>query len=104
MIAFELGIDIDFYEFVVIDLYVIYGCDCNVRLNLYFQRFYIVTSNQMRRIMSVRTSPLYSHFAETVAGASTVRAFDRQGDFIEESDGRIERMQMAKFPSFIIDR
>ena len=69
-----------------------------------FQRFYIVTSNQMRRIMSVRTSPLYSHFSETVSGASSVRAYGRQSDFIDESDECVENMQMAKYCSINIDR
>ena len=58
----------------------------------------------MRRIASVRTSPVYSHFAATVAGASSVRAYGRQDDFVAESNRRIENMQAAKYPGNILDR
>ena len=69
-----------------------------------FQRFYIITANQLRRIMSVRTSPIYSLFSETVTGASSIRAYGRQTDLIAESDDLIERMQAAKYCSIVADR
>ena len=68
------------------------------------QRFYVMTSNQLRRLMNVRTSPMYSHFGETVAGASSIRAYHRQEDFIEDSDRRLDEMQMARYPATLVNR
>ena len=40
-----------------------------------FQRLYIVTSRQLKRLFSVSKSPVFSHFAEIVFGAQSIRAF-----------------------------
>ena len=41
----------------------------------FIQRFYVVTSRQLKRIYSVSNSPIFSHFGEAVSGASIIRAF-----------------------------
>ena len=38
------------------------------------QRYYRVTSRELKRIVSVTLSPIYAHFTETVTGLSTIRA------------------------------
>ena len=80
----------------------------SVRWHIYhsilFQQFYIVTSNQVRRILSTRNSPIFSHFGETITGAHSIRAYERQEDFIKQCDDYIDKMQAAKYQSKIIDR
>jgi ABC-type multidrug transport system fused ATPase/permease subunit len=42
---------------------------------LAIQRFYIPSSRELQRLNSVLRSPMFSHFAETLDGADTIRAF-----------------------------
>lgn len=73
---------------------------------LYFlvQRFYITTSRQLKRLESKTRSPIYSHFGETVTGASVIRAFGLQGEFILESQKRVDTNQVFTFASNTANR
>ncbi|KRF85626.1 multidrug resistance-associated protein 1 isoform X10 [Drosophila virilis] len=68
------------------------------------QRFYVATSRQLMRLESVSRSPIYSHFGETVTGVSTIRAYTVQDRFIEESDNKVDKNQVCKYPSLIANR
>jgi ABC-type multidrug transport system fused ATPase/permease subunit len=66
------------------------------------QKFYIRSSRQIRRLDSIHKSPLFSHFAETIVGAQTIRAFDAVDRFMIESEellGRNNRCRWAFYNS-----
>ena len=50
----------------------------------------MATSRQLRRLDSVSRSPIYSHFGETVAGLSVIRAYGHQERFRERNKGTID--------------
>ncbi|KAK9886056.1 hypothetical protein WA026_014839 [Henosepilachna vigintioctopunctata] len=70
---------------------------------LYFviQRFYIETTRQLKRLESVSRSPIYSHFSETIAGVSSIRAYKQQERFTIESDSKQDQNQACFYPSVI---
>ncbi|NXN08529.1 MRP1 protein, partial [Indicator maculatus] len=50
------------------------------------QRYYIASSRQIRRLAGASHSPVISHFSETFAGRSTIRAFGHQERFIRKNN------------------
>jgi len=63
----------------------------------YIQRYFIPGSRQLKRIESNLRSPIFSHFAETVDGASSIRAFAQQSQFVGESADRLRRNMRAYY-------
>ncbi|XP_046557639.1 multidrug resistance-associated protein 1-like isoform X2 [Haliotis rubra] len=70
-------------------------------LLVYFfvQRMYIPTSRQIRRYHSTARSPIYSHFTETITGASSIRAYDAVDRFCEESLKRVDKSNIFYYAS-----
>ncbi|XP_022796741.1 multidrug resistance-associated protein 4-like [Stylophora pistillata] len=52
--------------------------------SLYFARFYLKSSRELKRLESMCRSPVFSHISETLEGLDTIRSRGRQNDFIEE--------------------
>ena len=52
---------------------------------------YVPTSRELQRLESVTRSPVFSHFGETLEGASTIRAFRAESMFTSCSMGKLER-------------
>nr|XP_034960244.1 canalicular multispecific organic anion transporter 2 [Zootoca vivipara] len=73
---------------------------------LYFfaQRFYVATSRQLKRLESVSRSPIYSHFSETVTGASVIRAYRRGKAFVHLSDMKVNDNQRSYYPGIVSNR
>lgn len=71
---------------------------------IYVQRYYLSTSRELKRLDSVGKSPIYSHFQETIAGVSTIRAYEQQRRFTFENETRLDDNQRAYFPSISCNR
>ena len=68
------------------------------------QKVFVASSRQLKRIESVRRSPIYSHFLETINGASTIRAFSQQRRFIRDNYHRTDENQVAYYLSIASNR
>ncbi|TNN45537.1 Multidrug resistance-associated protein 1 [Liparis tanakae] len=73
-------------------------------LYAFVQSFYVATSCQLRRLEAVSRSPIYTHFNETVQGASVIRAFGEQPRFILQANKRVDFNQTSYFPRFVATR
>lgn len=73
---------------VILPLFVIYYA---------IQRVYIATSRQLRRLVSISRSPLFSHFGESLTGLQTIRAYDQQKRFTLECHQKIDVSQSGQF-------
>ncbi|CAG7734589.1 unnamed protein product [Allacma fusca] len=71
---------------------------------IFIQRFYVASSRQLKRLESVSRSPIYSHFSETLTGATTIRAFRVENRFITESERTIDLNLMSYQPSIVSNR
>ncbi|KAF3903751.1 hypothetical protein ABW21_db0209889 [Orbilia brochopaga] len=70
----------------------------------YLQRFYLRTSRQVRLLDIEAKSPLYTHFQETLAGISTVRAFNWEIAFREENEKLLSLSQKPYYYLATIQR
>lgn len=53
-------------------------------LYLYYGRFYLRSSRELKRLEALKCSPLYSHISETVAGLETIRSCNAEGQFLRK--------------------
>lgn len=58
----------------------------------------MATSRQLKRLESVSRSPIFSHFGESVQGATTIRGYRAQERFYLECNKRVDINQMAYYP------
>ncbi|XP_027847516.1 multidrug resistance-associated protein 1 isoform X2 [Aphis gossypii] len=70
----------------------------------FIQRFYVATSRQLKRLESVSRSPIYSHFSETVTGATSIRAYGAETKFILQSEQKVDFNQTCYYPSTVANR
>ena len=68
------------------------------------QRVYVATSRQLKRLESVSKSPIYSHFGESINGASVIRAYGLQDQFIRESMKRVDQNHKASITAIVSNR
>ncbi|EKX42001.1 hypothetical protein GUITHDRAFT_88223 [Guillardia theta CCMP2712] len=58
----------------------------------YTQQLYSKTSRELKRIESTTKSPLYSHFGESIAGSTIIRAGGQAGRFCQENCEKVDRV------------
>ncbi|RUS91376.1 hypothetical protein EGW08_000893 [Elysia chlorotica] len=68
-----------------------------VLLYILFQRFYIPSSRQLRRLESTSRSPIFSHFSETINGASSIRAYGVSDRFYLDSQSKLDENNKCTF-------
>jgi ATP-binding cassette subfamily C (CFTR/MRP) protein 1 len=56
------------------------------------QQYYSKSSRELKRIESTTKSPLYSHFGESIAGSSIIRAAGEDARFRRENCERVDRL------------
>ena len=62
------------------------------------------TSRQLKRLEAVTRSPIFSHFSETLSGASVIRAYRATERFTRESLERIDKNQVFYFAGITANR
>ncbi|CDR46108.1 CYFA0S22e00100g1_1 [Cyberlindnera fabianii] len=83
------------FTFMVVPLLFVY---------LLYQKYYMMTSRELRRLDSVTRSPIYAHFQETLAGTSTIRGFSQEKRFEHINQSRVDNNMSAYFPSVNTNR
>ncbi|XP_073087926.1 multidrug resistance-associated protein 1-like isoform X2 [Manis javanica] len=73
---------------------------------LYFtiQRYYVASSRQIRRLAGASHSPVISHFSETLAGVSTIRAFGHERRFIQQNKDVVNENLVCFYNNVISNR
>jgi ATP-binding cassette, subfamily C (CFTR/MRP), member 1 len=67
-------------------------------------RYYLATSRELKRLDAVSRSPIFAWFSESLAGLSTIRAFNQQGVFTSINHDRVDRNQICYLPSISVNR
>ncbi|ESO91182.1 hypothetical protein LOTGIDRAFT_153611 [Lottia gigantea] len=70
----------------------------------FIQRYFVPTSRQLKRLESVSRSPIYSHFGESIQGATTIRAYEATYRFTEQSRKLIDKNQVYYFAGISANR
>lgn len=66
-----------------------------------FQRIYMRSIRQLKRIESVTRSPVYNHFSEMISGLSSVRAYGAEQSFIGLSDSKVDTTLNCSYLLFL---
>ena len=67
-------------------------------------RYYLATSRELKRLDAVTRSPIFAWFSESLAGLTTIRAFNQQSIFIASNRKRIDHNQVCYLPSISVNR
>ncbi|KAJ6130455.1 Metal resistance protein YCF1 [Penicillium capsulatum] len=71
---------------------------------LSYQKYYLRTSRELKRLDSVTRSPIFAHFQESLGGISTIRAYRQENRFAMENEWRMDANLRAYFPSISANR
>lgn len=83
------------FIFFIIPMFVIYR---------YYQKYYLYTSRELKRLESVSKSPIYAHFQETLTGVSVIKAYDQTNRFSFLNQYKMDVNMSAYHPSVTANR
>ncbi|KAG6908348.1 hypothetical protein DXG01_005166 [Tephrocybe rancida] len=70
----------------------------------YVMRFYLATIRDLKRLDAVSRTPIFAWFSESLAGLSTIRAFNQQPLFISANGRRIDRNHRCYVAAIYVNR
>jgi ABC-type multidrug transport system fused ATPase/permease subunit len=68
------------------------------------QRYFVASMRQLKRLESASKSPIFSHFSESLNGASTIRAYKVEKRFIKKFANHVDENLLYYFPNNISNR
>lgn len=83
------------FSFFVIPMFFIYK---------YFQKYYLYTSRELKRLESVSKSPIFAHFQETLTGVSVIKAYNQIDRFSFLNHHKLDVNMSAYHPSVNANR
>ncbi|PIA13267.1 P-loop containing nucleoside triphosphate hydrolase protein, partial [Coemansia reversa NRRL 1564] len=69
-----------------------------------YQKLYINSSRDLKRLQSTLRSPIIAHFQETTSGVSSIRAYGHQSRFIREIENRMGQHIRVNYTFLAINR
>ncbi|KAF7825946.1 putative ABC transporter C family member 15 [Senna tora] len=64
---------------------------------IWYQRYYTPTARELARLSQIQIAPILHHFAESLAGAASIRAFDQQSRFVYSNLGLVDNFSRPWF-------
>uniref|UniRef100_A0A804RD73 ABC transporter C family member 3 n=3 Tax=Zea mays TaxID=4577 RepID=A0A804RD73_MAIZE len=64
---------------------------------VWYQRYYIDTARELQRLVGVCRAPIIQHFAESIAGSSTIRSFGKEDQFVSTNSRLTDAYSRPKF-------
>ncbi|EGG17998.1 ABC transporter C family protein [Cavenderia fasciculata] len=73
-------------------------------LFFYIQKYYLNSSRELTRLEGISRSPIYAHFSETLAGVTTIRAFQEGSRFIKQNEKLLDDNQKCYYINISANR
>ena len=70
----------------------------------YIQKYFIATSRELRRLSTLKNSPIFSKFSESLAGVDTLRTFGKFEEYSNKIKKMIDINHQAYYPSIAANR
>ncbi|KAI8894564.1 P-loop containing nucleoside triphosphate hydrolase protein [Globomyces pollinis-pini] len=70
----------------------------------YIQKMYLTVSREVSRINATKTSPVYSHFSESLEGLKCIRAFGNTNSFLDKAETTLDENGRAFYTSISTNR
>lgn len=81
MILFSLGATL---LSAATNFWLVIGITPLMLLFVYFGRYYLKTSRELKRLEAIKCSPVYSHISDTSTGLEVIRSSEMEGSFLQQ--------------------